>query len=140
MHGARHANQRSVPTLPGVQGALHSGYFTNDPLFLGREVIYITLRWALCHLLRHPVPNKGEGGGLAVHGGGGAWAWKGLPDKPLSPIPEPIGAQELTHSKFLTGLWGALMRGSQWELLFLHWEESGLVKLQRSGRKLEYIP
>ena len=32
------------------------------------------------------------------------------------------------------------MRGSHWELLFLHWEESGWVKLQRSGRKLECIP
>ena len=32
------------------------------------------------------------------------------------------------------------MRGSHWELCFLHWEEKGWVKLQRSGRKLECIP
>ena len=32
------------------------------------------------------------------------------------------------------------MRGSHWELLFLHWEQRGWVKLQRSGRKLECIP
>ena len=32
------------------------------------------------------------------------------------------------------------MRNSHWELLFLHWEERGWVKLQRSGRKLERIP
>ena len=33
-----------------------------------------------------------------------------------------------------------LMRSSHWELLFLHWEERGCVKLQRTGRKLECIP
>ena len=32
------------------------------------------------------------------------------------------------------------MRGSYWELWFLHWEETGWVKLQRSGRKVECIP
>ena len=32
------------------------------------------------------------------------------------------------------------MWSSHWELLFLHWEERGWVKLQRSGRKLECIP
>ena len=35
---------------------------------------------------------------------------------------------------------GASMRGSHWELCFLHWGERGWVKLQRSGRKLECIP
>ena len=46
-----------------------------------------------------PHPLQGGGGGLAVHGGGGAWAWKPLPGKPLSPIPNPIGAGNLTQSK-----------------------------------------
>ena len=32
------------------------------------------------------------------------------------------------------------MRGSHWELCFLHWEERGWVKVHRSGRKLESIP
>ena len=32
------------------------------------------------------------------------------------------------------------MRSSHWELLILHWEERGWVKLQRTGRKLESIP
>ena len=32
------------------------------------------------------------------------------------------------------------MRSSHWELLFLHGEEQGWVKLQRTGRKLECIP
>ena len=62
-------------------------------------------------------------------GGGGAWAWKPLPGKPLSPIPKPIGAGDLTQSKVFSGLRGAFMRGSHWELLFLHWEERGWVKL-----------
>ena len=35
---------------------------------------------------------------------------------------------------------GGLDAGSDWELCFLHWEEKGWVKLQRSGRKLECIP
>ena len=32
------------------------------------------------------------------------------------------------------------MRSSHWELVFLHGEERGWVKLQRSGRVLECIP
>ena len=32
------------------------------------------------------------------------------------------------------------MRSSHWELLSLHWEERGWVKLQRTRRKLECIP
>ena len=63
-----------------------------------------------------------------------------LPGKPLSPIPEPIGAGDLTQSKVFSGPRGAMMRGSHWELSFLHSEERGRVKLQRSGRKLECIP
>ena len=62
------------------------------------------------------------------------------PGKPLSPIPEPIGAGDVTQAKVFTGPRDALMRGSHWELCFLHWEEKGWVKLQRSGRKLECIP
>ena len=58
----------------------------------------------------------------------------------MSPIPEPIGAGELTQAKVFTGPRGALMRGSHWELCFLRWEERGCVQVQRSGRKLECIP
>ena len=54
--------------------------------------------------------------------------------------PAPIGAGDLTQAKFFTGPRGALMRGSHWELCFLHWEERGWVKQRRSGRKLECIP
>ena len=120
-------------TLPWAQGALDSGYSPDAPLFSSPEVTYVTVRWAFRRLLRHRIRNKGEGVGLAVHegGGGGAWAWKPLPGKPLSPIPEPIGAGDLTQSKVFSGPRGALMRGSHWELLFLHWEERGWVKLQR---------
>ena len=63
-----------------------------------------------------------------------------MPGKPLSPIPEPFGAGNLTQFKVFLGPRGALMRGSHGELLFLHWEERGWVKLHPSGRKLECIP
>ena len=81
-----------------------------------------------------------ERGGAGGTGGGGAWAWKPLAGKPLSPIPKLIGAEDLTQAKNFSGPGGRLMRSSHWELLFLHWEEQGWVKLQRSGRKLECIP
>ena len=42
------------------------------------------------------------------------------PGKPLSPIPEPIGAGDWTQAKVLTGPRGALMWGSHLELCFLH--------------------
>ena len=129
--GLSHANQRNVLTLPWAQGALDDGYSPNAPVFSSPEVTYVTLRWAFRRLLRHRIRNKGEGG---------AGASKPVPEKPLSPIPEQIGARELTQSKVFTGPRAALMRGSHWELLFLHWEERGWVKLQRSGRKLECIP
>ena len=102
------------------------------------EVTYITLRWAFRRLLRHRIRTKGAGAAWRYIGG--AWAWKPLPGKPLSPIPEPIGARDLTQAKVFTGPRGALMRGFHWELSFLHWEERGWVKLQHPRRKLECIP
>ena len=76
---------------------------------------------------------------MAVRGGG-AWAWKPLAGKPLSPVPEPIEAGDLTQAKVFSAPGGRLMRKSHWELLFLHWEERGWAKLQRTRRKLECIP
>ena len=63
-----------------------------------------------------------------------------MPQKPLSPVPEPIGAGDLTQAKVFYAPGGRLMRSSYWEMLFLHLEERGWVKLQRTGRKLECIP
>ena len=103
---------------PWAQGALDSGYSPDAPLFSSPEVTYVALRWALW--IRHRICNKREGGALAVRGGGGAWAWKPLAGKPLSPIPEPIGAGDLMQGKVFSGPEGRLMRSSHWELLFLH--------------------
>ena len=50
----------------------------------------------------------------------GAWAWKPQLAKPLSPIPEPIGARDLMQKKVFTGPRRALIQGSHWELWFLH--------------------
>ena len=72
--------------------------------------------------------------------GGGAWAWKPLAGKPLSPVPEPIGAGDVTQAKFFSAPGGRLMRSSHWELFFLQWEERGWVKLERTGRKFQCIP
>ena len=130
-----HANHRNVLTLPWVQGALDSGYSPDAPFFSAPEVAYVTMHWAFRRLLRHHIRHKGAGGGLAAHIG--AWTWKPLPGKPRSPIAEPIGAEDLMQGKIFTGPRGALMRGSHWELCFLHWEEKGWVKLQHSGRKLD---
>ena len=58
----------------------------------------------------------------------------------MSPVPEPIGAGDLTQAKVFSVPGGRLMRSPHWVLLFLHWEERGWVKLQRTGRKLECIP
>ena len=88
-------------------------------------------------------PHVQQGGGwrLAVRGGGGgAWAWKPLAGKHLSPVPEIIGAGDLTQAKVFSAPGRRLMRSSHWELMFLRGEERGLVKLQRTGRKLESIP
>ena len=139
--GLNQANQRNVLTLPWAQGALDSGYSPNAPLFSSPEVTNVTLRCAFRRMLRHRIRNKGEGGGAGRYGGGGgAWAWKPLAGKPLSPIPEPVGAGDLTPAHVIWGPGGRLMRRSHWELWFLHLEERGWVKLQRSGRKLECIP
>ena len=52
------------------------------------------------------------------------------------------GLAQATQRLVLTLPWpgGRLMRRSHWELWFLHREERGWVKLQRTGRKLECIP
>ena len=110
---ARGAGQRVLPDAPP---------------FLSPEVTYVTLRWAFRRMLRHRIHNKGEGGAWRYRGGG-AWAWKPLAGKPLSPVPEPIGAGDLMQAKDFSAPWGRLMRSSHWELLFLHWEERGWVKL-----------
>ena len=125
-------------TLPWAQGALDSGYSPDASLFWSPEVTYVTLRLAIRRMLWHRIRNKGEGG--AWRYGRGAWAWKPPAGKPLTPVPEPIGAGDLTQAKVFSGPGGRLMRSSHWELLFLHWEEHGWVKLQRTGRKLECIP
>ena len=77
---------------------------------------------------------------MAVGGGGGARAWKPVAGNPLAPVPEPMGATDLTQAKVFSAPGGRLMRSSHGELLFLHWEERRWVKLQRTGRKLECIP
>ena len=136
--GLSHAKHRNVVTLPRVQGTFDSGYSPDAPSFFSPEVTYITLRWAFRRLVRHRICNKGAWGAWRYTGG--EWAWKPLPGKPLSPIHEPIGARDWTQAKVVTGPWGALMPGSHWDLCFLHWEERGWVKQQRSLRKLECIP
>ena len=65
------------------------------------DVAYVTLHWALCRLLRHRFRNKGVGG--AWRHEGGAWTWKPEPGKPLSTIPEPMGAVDLTQAKAFYG-------------------------------------
>ena len=99
---------------------------------------YITLRWAFWRMLRHRIRNKGRGS--AVRGGGGHGRGSPWRDSPVSPVPESIGAGDVTQANVFSGLRGRLMQSYYWELLFLHWEERGWVKLQRTGRKLECIP
>ena len=100
-------------TLPWAQGVLDSGYSPDAPLFSSPEVTYVTLRWAFRGMLRHHIRNKGEGGTWRYRGGGGgAWAGKPVAGKPLSLIPEPIGAGDLTHAKVFSGPGGRLMRSS----------------------------
>ena len=100
---------------------------------------YVTLRRAFRRMLRHCIRNKGERAAWR-YGGGGAWVWKPLAGKPPSPVPEPIGAGDLTQAKVFLAPGGRLMRSSHWKLLFVRWEERGWVKLRRTGRKLECIP
>ena len=59
-----------------------------------------------------------------------------------APVPHPRTnlCRGFDTGQTFTGLRGALMRQSHWELCFLHWKEKRWVKLQRSGRKLECIP
>ena len=116
--GLTQANQRLVLTLLWAQGALDSGYSPDALLFLSPHVTYVTLRWAFRPILRHRIRNKGEWGPGGT--GGGAWAWKHLAGKPLSPVPEPIGGGDLTQAKVFSAPGGRLMRSSHWELLFLH--------------------
>ena len=69
---------------------------------------YVTLRWAFRRMLQHRIRNKGEGGAWRYGGWGGAWAWKPLAGKPLSPIPERIGVGDLTQAKVFSGPGGSL--------------------------------
>ena len=55
------------------------------PVLIDMKISYIRLRWAFRRLLRHRIRNKGAGG--AWRHTGGAWSWKPLPARPLSPIP-----------------------------------------------------
>ena len=87
--GLGHANHRNVLTFPWVHVALDSGYSPDAPLFSSPGVTKITLRWAFLRLLRHRIRNKGAGG--AWRHTRGAWAWKPLPGKLLSPIPNQLG-------------------------------------------------
>ena len=130
--GLSHANQRNVLTRPWVRGALGSGYSPDAPPFFERPALGILPPFA--------APHQQQGCWGAWQYTGGAWAWKPLPGKPLSPIPEPIGAGDLTQAKVFPGPGEALMRGSHCKRCFLHWEESAWVKVPRSRRKLECIP
>ena len=128
--------QRANP--PWVQAALDSGYSLGAPLFASPKVAYITLRRAFRRLLRHPIWNKGVGGVWRYTGG--AWPWKSQPGNPVSRIPEPIGAGHLTQSKVFTGACGALVRGSDWELCFLNWEEKRVGEGSSLGAQLGVHP
>ena len=84
----------------------------------------------------HPQQVCAGGGGLAAHMGGmGMEARAGK-----APIPHPRTNWGWGFHAGQNSYGPALMRGSHSELCFLHWEERGWVKLQRSGRKSECIP
>ena len=124
--------QRANPPL----GAGSTGHWLlpQCPPFFDAQGAIITMGSAFRRLLRHRIRNKGAKGGPGSTQGG-AWAWKPLPGKLVSPFPEPIGSRHLTQAKVFMGLRGASMRGSHLELCFLYWDQKGWVKLQRSGRK-----
>ena len=85
------------PTTPGADrplGARGTGQ-RDAPLFSSPEVTYVTLRRAFRRMLRHRSRNKGEGGAW-WYGGGGHGHGSPLAGKPVSPIPEPIRAGDLT--------------------------------------------
>ena len=140
--GRSQANHCNVVTLPWVHAALDNGYSPDTPPFMSADVAYVTLRYA-CRLFF-----CGTGCGTWVPGGGGGGyryirgEWRGKPRsrEPLSPIPEPMGAGDLIQAKVFTGPRGALMRGSDWELCLIHWEEKRWVHMKRSGPKWECIP
>ena len=106
-------------TLPWAQGALRSRYSPDASLFSSPEGTYFTLHRAFRRILRHRIRNKGDGGAWR-HAGGWGMGMEALAGKPMSPIPEPTGAGDLTHAKVFSGQGGRLMRSSNWELLFLH--------------------
>ena len=116
--GLSHANQRNVLILPWVQRAVDSGYSPDTLLFSVPEVTYITLRWTFRRPLAAPHPQQGCMGRLAAHTG--AWTWKPLRGKPLSPFPDPTGAADWTQAQVFTRPRGAWMWGSLWELCCRH--------------------
>ena len=61
-----------------------------------------------------------------------------LAEKTPVPHPRTNWGWGFDAGEIFSGPWGALMRSSGWELLFLKCEERGWVK--RSKRKLECIP
>ena len=63
--------------------------------------------------LAAPHPEKGCGAGGAGGTQGGGLIWKPLTAKPLSPIPEPIGAADSTQAISFCGAAGGLDAGVQ---------------------------
>ena len=94
--GLRHQPPQCA-NLPLGAGSVAQWVLPRCPLFSAPEVAYITLRWAFRRLLRHRIRNKGAGG--AWQHTGGAWTWKPLPGKALSPIREPIGVGDSTQPR-----------------------------------------
>ena len=130
---------RNVLTLAWVHGGCTVGTPPMPP-FLRRPA------WRMSPCTEHFAVCCGTTSRKRVRGGGGwrntggAWTWKPLPGKPLSPIPEPIGSNDLAQAEAFTGPHGTFMRGSHCKLCFHHCEEKRWVRLQRLGRKLEGIP
>ena len=67
-----HGNPHNVPTLPGMQAALDSGYPPDAPLFFvaRRGVYHPALGISPSFAAPEPEQGCGGGGGLAVHKGG----------------------------------------------------------------------
>ena len=110
-------------TGPWCARALQEGCARDQPLSVGTSHAHMTLEWVFHCLVRCQIRPHGESKGTWRRDSkpGGAWMWRPLPGKPLSPVPGGISVGSLSSLKLCGDPRGVRFGTAHFHVALQHW-------------------